>query len=72
MSIQSKIDCPDCGTPIHFESTLLLAGKKFSCPNPDCHTSISLAPSEVSTVSEAFGQFEKIRSTCIQQAEKTE
>ncbi|MCG7535567.1 hypothetical protein [Pseudoalteromonas sp. OOF1S-7] len=42
MSIKSKIDCPQCGMPIHFESSLLQAGQAFCYANPSCGVTISL------------------------------
>ena len=68
MSVQSQIACPDCGSPIVIESSLLLAGQSFSCSNEKCSVSISLAASETEKVSNAFQQFETMRDKAKAQA----
>lgn len=68
MSVKTKIDCPDCQSPIYIESTLLLAGQSFKCSNPNCRTSISLSLSETEKVAQAFNQFENIRQNAVDQA----
>ncbi|ALU45748.1 MULTISPECIES: hypothetical protein [Pseudoalteromonas] len=68
MSIKSKIDCPECGVPIHFESSLLLAGQAFSCSNPSCGVTISLTATDKEVVSDAFDKFEQMRNEATHQA----
>jgi len=56
--MQSQIPCPDCGTPILFDTKLLIAGSQFQCPN--CPVSISLSSTSTSTVSNAMAEFEQV------------
>ncbi|ADZ91889.1 hypothetical protein Marme_2658 [Marinomonas mediterranea MMB-1] len=67
MSIKSTIDCPDCGSPIYFESTLLISGQSFTCSNSNCGTSISLSSEETNVVANAFEKFEKIKHDALKQ-----
>ncbi|MBQ4836915.1 MULTISPECIES: hypothetical protein [Pseudoalteromonas] len=68
MSIKSKLDCPECGAPIYFESNLLLTGQSFSCSNSHCDVSIALTATDKEVVSDAFSKFEQIRNTASSQA----
>ena len=68
MSIKSSITCPDCGTPIHIESSLLLAGHKFSCSNKECSVSISISTEDIEKVSRTYKDFEDMRDTAIRQS----
>ena len=68
MSVKSQIACPDCGSPIYIESTLLLAGQSFNCTNEQCSVSISLSSSETQRVSDAYQKFEDIRDQAKAQA----
>ena len=69
MSVQSVIPCPDCGSNIHIDSTLLLAGQSFKCTNEACTTSIALQPQEVAVVSEAIDKFETLKQDAMAQGE---
>lgn len=71
MSVQSQITCPDCGSPIFIESTLLLAGKTFNCSNEQCSVAISLSSTETEKVSNAFQQFETMRDQAKAQANQS-
>jgi hypothetical protein len=68
MSIQTTINCPDCGGDILIDSMLLLAGSSFKCANDQCGTSIALAPEDISKASAAFNGFEQLRKDSIAQA----
>jgi transcription initiation factor IIE alpha subunit len=37
-----SISCPVCGTKIPIDTTQLLLGIQFKCPNQDCDVSIGL------------------------------
>lgn len=65
MSVQSVIPCPDCGSNIHIDSNLLLAGQSFKCTNQSCTTSISIQPQEVPVVSEAIDKFENLKEDAL-------
>lgn len=71
MSIQSVIPCPDCGSDIHMDSTLLLAGNSFSCVNEACKSSIAINPSEIAMVTEAINKFEELKKTSIEEGQKS-
>jgi len=68
MSINTKINCPDCNTPIPIESSLLLAGHSFKCTNSGCSTAISLSFSESEKVAEAYKKMQGLREAAIDQA----
>ncbi|GLQ73450.1 hypothetical protein, partial [Vibrio penaeicida] len=72
MSIKSKVDCPDCGMPIHFESSLLLSGQAFPCSNPACGVTLSLTGTDKAVVSDAFNKFETMRSNATNHAQNYE
>ena len=69
MSTNSTIKCPDCGSDIQIEVTLLLQGGRFRCNNANCNVSISLS-SESET--EATAAYEKLESLKNQLAAKEE
>ena len=71
MSVQSVIPCPDCGSNIHIDSQLLLAGQSFSCVNPSCTASIAIQPSQIATVSEAVDKFEKLKKDSLEHGRAT-
>lgn len=68
MSIKSTVNCPDCGSPIYIESSLLLAGHKFSCTNPQCSVSIAISSSEIEKVSETYTSFQSMKESTIKQS----
>lgn len=70
MNFKTSVGCPDCGTPIEIESTLLLSGCKFNCANPTCNVAISLTDNDKGRVMRAFEQFAKVRSEAVEQAER--
>ena len=70
MSVQSVIPCPDCGSNIHIDSTLLLAGQSFKCTNPNCTVSIAIQPQEVPTVSEAIDKFQELKQTALEKGQE--
>lgn len=65
MSFQININCPDCGSPIPVESTLLIGGGSFSCPNQACGVSISLSSADIPKVAEAFDGVEQLRQQAL-------
>lgn len=68
MSFHHTIACPDCSHPIPIESTLLLTGQAFSCANPQCNVSISLAGTDMARVSSAFEQLAELRESALEQS----
>lgn len=68
--MKTAINCPDCGSPIPVESTLLLAGQKFECPNPQCGTSIALSPADTDKVAAAISEFENLKEHALQQSKQ--
>lgn len=67
MSFQTSIQCPDCGSPVYIESTLLLSGQSFSCSNKDCDVSISLSASDMQKVSDTFDKYEGLKQQAVEQ-----
>lgn len=65
MSIQSTIQCPDCGSPIVIDSILLLSGHNFKCSNSQCGVSISLSQDDHQKVADAFQQYESLKQESI-------
>jgi hypothetical protein len=61
MSIQSTIQCPYCDSSIIVESSLLLSGSIFHCPNPECSASVSLSPDDQTTLENAVHKFEELK-----------
>lgn len=70
--MKTSINCPDCNAPIPVESTLLLAGQKFDCPNPHCGTSISLSPADTEKVATAINEFKNLKENALQQSRQNE
>ena len=68
MSVHSQVACPDCGSPIFIESSLLLTGQSFKCSNEKCSVALSLDMSETDKVSKAYDEFENIRDQARSQA----
>jgi predicted RNA-binding Zn-ribbon protein involved in translation (DUF1610 family) len=69
MSFQSKLPCPDCGQDILIESSLLLAGSSFSCPNRECGVTIKLDTASLPQVKSAYEQFEQLKQSALDAAE---
>ncbi len=67
MSVKTTVNCPDCGSPIYIESTLLLAGQRFSCSNEQCGTAISLSTEDTTKVENAYNEYENIRQQAVDQ-----
>ena len=61
MSFQTNIPCPDCGSNILIDSTLLLSGEKFACTNEACSAVLSLDESSISQVKDAFEKYEDLK-----------
>lgn len=60
-----KLDCPDCGTPIPYDTYGLLQGKKFACSN--CHLTLNLDPQSHESVKNAMEEFEHMKSSLLKQ-----
>lgn len=69
MSIQTKIECPDCHSPIILDSLLLIAGQQFRCSNPNCGCAVQLAEDERSKVADAYQKFEQLKQNSLSQAQ---
>lgn len=55
------IVCPVCRHPIPFDTTRLLQGDGFACPN--CRSVVSVAPESIEQTKEAVEQFERLKQT---------
>ena len=61
MNNQSQnIPCPDCKTPIPFDTYQLLMGVQFTCPH--CAACIGLASESKELVQETMQKFEDIKA----------
>jgi hypothetical protein len=66
---EQKLDCPDCSTPIPYDTYGFLQGKKFSCPN--CKLSIGLAAQSHDTVKDAMEEFENLKVNLLKQEDSS-
>lgn len=62
---EQQLNCPDCNTPIPYDTYGLLQGKKFSCPN--CSLSLGLAPQSRDTVKDAMEEYENLKADLLKQ-----
>jgi transcription initiation factor IIE alpha subunit len=53
------IPCPDCQTKITVQTSALISGVSFQCPN--CDVSIGLAAESVNLVKESFQKLKDIK-----------
>lgn len=62
-----QLNCPDCSTPIFFDTKKLLLGEKFSCSA--CGTSIGLDPKATETVKDSMQKFNDLKDAINKQKE---
>lgn len=61
MTSNQALPCPLCQTQIPFDTSLLLQGQKFSCPNPDCDAVVGIEPNSVPVAEEAMKKFDDLK-----------
>jgi hypothetical protein len=66
INTESSIQCPVCGTKIPFEIKSLLSGISFTCPNPECNSSIGLAPESTPIVEQTMEKLESLKKSSKQ------
>ena len=68
MNYHANVPCPDCGQNIPIESTLLIQGANFKCPNEQCNIAISLDASSGAQVQQAYEQLDKLKNDSLKDA----
>lgn len=67
---EQVMNCPDCNTPIPYDTYGLLQGKKFSCAK--CGLSLGLAPQSHATVNNAMQEYENLKASLLKQKAQSE
>lgn len=62
---QQQLNCPDCNTPITYDTYGLLQGRKFSCPK--CALAIGLAPQSKDKVKNAMEEYEALKANLLKE-----
>ncbi|WP_131470981.1 hypothetical protein [Marinomonas sp. MED121] len=66
MPYQQQLPCPHCHSVILFDAKLFVSGMRFCCSNPDCHTSISISPSNLEKAKHLVEDFESKKQKILQ------